>query len=811
MNIPKDLNLRQTLEGMTLTFDANVIPNLKATIQFDVSGKEAGVYHLRIENGECYFHDGATSEPTMTIITPSEVWMKISSGEMTGYEALMQELYTATGDLELLMKMGDLFKSADKVVYEAPASQRPAGPISLPGMAWMTVAFIPWIIHWSTFDIPNVSHWISVGLPLLLSTLIVAYRLAYGRPTSQITNPQLPTFLEWGGLGFFVISAGLALTGSEGYSKWGSLVSEVAIAGIWFSSLLLSKMPLSGEYSKWSFIKPMWRNGMFIYPNSVITLVWGWQFITALVLGIVAVYLPNQKLIFTLARYLLLVPAFVFTAEYQKRVPISNPKLTDSQLRFWAGMGLSAVSGFLLTASMPGFDVPYVGWIALVPLLVVLLNADAKQVYPLALPFGIIFSIGVHNWYPNIFPPALGYFLIIAVGAFYASMLQLGTWLYSRLPNAIKILAFPVAWSAIEFVKYILPVAEDWWFVLLADSGWRFPSALQILSVTGVFGLSFIVMLVNVAIAILLIKDSGTSRRASLIALGLSALIVGAGAISIPQPKNTFKVAVVTDMVYQLPIMQGKGNFAGLLTKTPELSQALFDNAAELTRQVAAEKPAFVVWSEIGFTTIDDKNFIGQLGALASETNAYFTVDTNWKTPTNLFNTALLVAPDGTEVGRRAKINIVSEEADAGITPGALDFPVFDTQYGKASVAVCWDVHRLWIIRELARSGAQMILLPMDNDFNGVATFPPFHSADAVFRATENHLAFGLGTVNGLSLVIDPYGRITAEGKVNERGAAVGETFVVNDRTIYTRFGDWFGWTMVATLIGLIAISVLKK
>jgi apolipoprotein N-acyltransferase len=585
------------------------------------------------------------------------------------------------------------------------------------------------------------------------------------------------------------------------------------MAGIWFSSLLLSKMPLSGEYSKWGFIKSLWRNDMFIYPNAVISLVWGWQFITALVLGIVAVFLPDQKLILTLARYLLLVPAFVFTSTYQKRVPISNPKLSDSQLRLWAGMGLSAVSGFLLIASMPGYDVPYVGWLALVPLLIALLTAEAKQVYPLALPFGLVFSIGVHNWYPNVFSPALGYFLIIAVGTYYAGILQLGTWLYRRLPNAFKLLAFPVAWSAIEFVKYIAPVVENWWFVLLADSAWRFPPALQILSVTGVFGLSFILMLVNTAIAILIIAGMEKERltRAGLIALVISALIVGSGALGIPQPKNTFKVAVVTDMVYQLQVMQGLGNFAGLLTKTPELSQAIFDNTASLTRQATTEKPAFVVWPENGFANTNDQNFIGQLGALAIETTAYITVDTNWKTPTNLYNTALLVSPDGTEVGRRAKINIVSEEADAGITPGPLDFSVFDTQYGKAGIAVCWDVHRLWIIRELARSGAQIILLPMDNDFKGIPTFPPFHAADAVFRAVENHLAFGLGTVNGLSMVIDPYGHITAEGKVNERGVAVGETFVTTNATIYTRFGDWFGWTMVAALIILIAGSIFKK
>lgn len=136
---------------------------------------------------------------------------------------------------------------------------------------------------------------------------------------------------------------------------------------------------------------------------------------------------------------------------------------------------------------------------------------------------------------------------------------------------------------------------------------------------------------------------------------------------------------------------------------------------------------------------------------------------------------------------------------------------LFETPYGKAGISVCWDVHRLWIIRELARSGAQIVLLPMDNDFNGTRTFPPFHAADVVFRAVENRLAFGEAAVSGLSMVVDPYGRITAEGKINERGVTVGETFVVEGHTLYTRFGDWFGWTMVASLIGLVAVSLLKK
>ena len=90
----------------------------------------------------------------------------------------MEGLYTAKGDLSLLLKLDSLFKPGDDVSWEAPPDQRPAGPIPLSGMAWMAVAFAPWMIHWITFDIPGVSRWISVGLPFLLSALIVGYRMA---------------------------------------------------------------------------------------------------------------------------------------------------------------------------------------------------------------------------------------------------------------------------------------------------------------------------------------------------------------------------------------------------------------------------------------------------------------------------------------------------------------------------------------------------------------------------------------------------------------------------------------------------------
>ncbi len=817
MQIPTNLNLRQTIEGMPLTFDPSAAKGLTATLQFDVRGPESGVYHLRIAGGECTFHTGPAAAPTLTIATPSDVWLRISSGELSGQEALMQGLYTATGDLSLLLKMNNLFKPAAQASYEAPASQRPAGPLALPGMAWLTVAFIPWMLHWSTFDVPGVSHGISVGLPLLLAALIVGYRLIFAKPT----------WMEYGGLGFFTLAGALALTGSPGYAHWGSTISSVVMGGLWLSSLLFAKMPLSGEYSKWGFVRALWRNSMFIYPNAAISLMWGWQFILASFLGIAAILLPEQMVLFTVSRYLLLIPALVFTSTYQKRVPITTPKLTDSQLRFWAGMGLSAVSGLLLTATMPGFDVPFLGWIALVPLLLVITTAPLKQHYPLALPFGLLLSLGVHNWYPNMFPPTLGYFLIIAVGTFYAGIIQLGAWLQSRLPGTLKLLALPVAWSAVEFVKFITPVVENWWFVLLAKSAWRFPPALQILSVTGFPGLSFLVMLANVAIMGLVIRQLGVRNqetrelgipaRASWGALVIVTAVLIWGAVSITHPPaDTFTIAALTDMVIQDPHIPGliKASEVNERLNNPQRSQDIFDINENLTREIiaAGAKPDFIVWPENKIASMDNMKIMSQISALAQDVNAYIVLNPDKVLGEGQFqNISLMMGPDGEEVGQRAKIRLFGDAAEHGFEIGSRNFSVFETPYGKVGLGICYDYHFLDVARGLARNDAQILLMPTDDDFDGNPYFPPFHAADGVFRAAEHRVALGLANTNGLALVIDPYGRITAEGEINQRGVITGETFTVPGRTLYTRWGDWFGWLMVGGTALLIGVAVLNK
>lgn len=347
MTKPVNLTLRQMLEGMTLTFDAAAAGDMDATIQFNVAGAEPGTYYLHITEGDCAFQLGTSEAPTLTIVTPSDVWLKISRGELDAQGALMQGLYQVQGDFSLLMRMSTLFKPPESTsdgvsAYAAPQDKRPAGPIALTGMTWMMVAFVPWILYWITFSIPGVSSWVSVGLPFLLALFMVIYRRVFDKPT----------WMEWGGLGFFTLAGVLTLIGNSTFATWGSVISSIVMGALWLGTLVFTDMPLSANYSKWGYNKRMWRTSFFIHPNTAISLMWGWQFLVASLFGGGAILFPHLEAVLTVFRYLLLIPTFVFTFTFQKGADsrsIANVDRALAQMRNWAIVGLMVMVGIILT------------------------------------------------------------------------------------------------------------------------------------------------------------------------------------------------------------------------------------------------------------------------------------------------------------------------------------------------------------------------------------------------------------------------------------------------------------------------------
>ncbi len=107
----KTEDMRLLLRGMAASFNSQAAGDLKATIQFEVTGKQTGDWFLSMESGKCTYQEGKANSPSLTIKTPSEVWLAIANKEMDGQQAFMEGKYTATGEMTLLMRMKSLFGS----------------------------------------------------------------------------------------------------------------------------------------------------------------------------------------------------------------------------------------------------------------------------------------------------------------------------------------------------------------------------------------------------------------------------------------------------------------------------------------------------------------------------------------------------------------------------------------------------------------------------------------------------------------------------------------------------------------------------
>jgi hypothetical protein len=95
--------------GMPFAFDRNAAGHAAACIQFRVTGREPGDYHVRIARGRCESFEGVSPAADVTVHTPDTVWVQVSRGELDGELALQDGRYRAEGDVLVLARMGQWF------------------------------------------------------------------------------------------------------------------------------------------------------------------------------------------------------------------------------------------------------------------------------------------------------------------------------------------------------------------------------------------------------------------------------------------------------------------------------------------------------------------------------------------------------------------------------------------------------------------------------------------------------------------------------------------------------------------------------
>jgi len=331
--------MRQTIEGMALLFDPIAAGDLSASIQFDVSGAEPGVYRLDISDGICLFSVGPSAEPTLTVVTRSEVWTRIGSGEISGREALLDSQYEVKGDASLLMRMDQLFGRAPEEATVAPEKRRRPGPIALKGSRWLTMAFVPWLFLWfGPLFGADISASLRVAFPLAAG--LAAYHSVCDRATWFEIGSAL--FLGLGAV------ASLTLTGRMALASWGGAADSLALGVIWLSSLVHAPRPLTADYSRWDHAEALSTNGTFLHVNRALTFLWGAVFVVMGSLSVTALKWPESAGILGPMRLLLPLPAIATTI----RLPRVASRLRIENMDGWRWRTrMAALAGIFIAVS----------------------------------------------------------------------------------------------------------------------------------------------------------------------------------------------------------------------------------------------------------------------------------------------------------------------------------------------------------------------------------------------------------------------------------------------------------------------------
>jgi predicted amidohydrolase len=217
--------------------------------------------------------------------------------------------------------------------------------------------------------------------------------------------------------------------------------------------------------------------------------------------------------------------------------------------------------------------------------------------------------------------------------------------------------------------------------------------------------------------------------------------------------------------------------------------QANLEAFGKLVEQVAGQKADIVCLPE-GITVVGTKYKYADvaepipgpstefLGKLAAKDKLYIVAGLYEREGEAVYNTSVLIGRDGRLVGKYRKVCLPREEIDGGITPGT-EYPVFDTDFGRVGMMICWDVHFPEVARELSARGAEVILMPI---WGGNETL-------AKARAIENQVHLVASGYDFRTAIYNKAGDAVTKA---EADPAVLVTEVdLNDRLLWPWLGDW--------------------
>ncbi|MFA5411541.1 MAG: apolipoprotein N-acyltransferase [Candidatus Omnitrophota bacterium] len=476
----------------------------------------------------------------------------------------------------------------------------------------------------------------------------------------------------------------------------------------------------------------------------------------------------------------------------------------------------SIASAILLILSFPDFNLWIFAWFGFVPVFFALKNKTRKEAFFLFFITGIVFWAGVIYWLAHV--TLAGTTLLILYLALYFAIFGLIIRSVTRRSTPYALIFIPSAWVLLEYARGCLMTGFPW--ALLGYSQYLNLPVIQIADITAVWGVSFLIMFVNVAIVEIIwsIRNRLMSRL-KIVAFFLILILIlslGYGYYRI----LGIKVASQESGSVKISIIQG--NIPQELKWDERYNRFALEKYLDLSRLAAKGNPQLIIWPEAAVPGIfgEDDWVYGRVFSLAKEIKIPLLVGAVVKERENYFGSALLINAAGEIAGRYDKLHLVpfGEYIPLKNIFPFLEtiVPIGDIQKGKEytifspgfAVLDCFEDVFPDLAREFVKKGAGFLVNITNDAWYKRSSAPYQHLQASVFRAVENRVYLARAANTGVSGFISPTGEIFSlvrddSGKeIFVDGFATEQIFKPEwPRTFYTRYGDIFPFLCLLFII----------
>jgi apolipoprotein N-acyltransferase len=544
----------------------------------------------------------------------------------------------------------------------------------------------------------------------------------------------------------------------------------------------------------------------------------------------------------------------VLTTKEQLVSPL--PSVQNGARRpLWQTLGLSALSGLLLAGSLPHLDWGWLAWFGLVPLLLCFPFPNRRTAFWHGFTLGI-FYLGVMAYWLIVFAghiigPALsvvGWALVTAYQAFYLGVWAVGVQWLRKQPNPWAWrLGTPALWAIVEWWRQSGALGLGW-----GDLAYTQHLALPILQVTkltGIWGLAFLIVLVNVALAER-VRAWGKRKEAplpqfwgarerprtvfpnpapqnwgggasfSLFTTTLVAISLGYGVWTLRTEhlRPTFVAAAL------------QGNINQNVDETPAYAAHVATVFTAQSREAAKQGARLAVWPETGYPydLRTDTTVREQIAAEAVRDNQALLIGSAEYDPHEHknANSLFVLSASGQVGGSYQKRQLVPfgefvpgrkwmpflealHVTTFDMKRGAETQPLLDggPEIGQIGATICFESSYPRFLREQVARGAGLLVISTDDTWFGRTAAARQHSAIAAVRAAEADRYLVRSAATGVSQVIDPTGKVLSEADLFRPAVVTAQVESRTTITPYVRWGDWFVGFCALLLVGVNAPS----